>query len=66
MTTPFSSATQAVLDAAISVAESPDAEAIAAAALRAVADQLSYEDSEGRRFLYVPEILAIAAELETQ
>ena len=37
-----------------------------AAALRAVADQLSYEDSEGRRFLYVPEILAIAAELEAQ
>ena len=37
-----------------------------AAALRAAADQLSYEDSEGRRFVYVPELLAIAAELEQE
>jgi hypothetical protein len=35
--TELSPAAQAVLDAAISVAESPDAEAIAAAALRAAA-----------------------------
>ena len=35
MTEPLSPAAQAVLDAAINVAESPDAEAIAAAALRA-------------------------------
>jgi hypothetical protein len=63
----FSPATQAVLDAAFDPWQSTDTPAsIAAAALRAVADQLSYEDSEGRRFLYVPEILAIAAELETQ
>jgi len=37
----LSPAAQAVLDAAINVAESPDAEAIAAAALRAVADELA-------------------------
>jgi hypothetical protein len=36
----LSFAAQAVLDAAINVAESPDAEAIAAAALRAAADQV--------------------------
>jgi hypothetical protein len=38
--TNLSPAAQAVLDAAINVAESPDAEAIAAAALRAAADQV--------------------------
>ena len=38
--TELSPAAQAVLDAAIKVAESPDAEAIAAAALRAAADQV--------------------------
>jgi hypothetical protein len=37
--TNLSPAAQAVLDAAINVAESPDAEAIVAAALRAAADQ---------------------------
>ena len=37
--TKLSPAAQAVLDAAINVAESPDAEAIVAAALRAAADQ---------------------------
>jgi hypothetical protein len=35
-----------------------------AAALRAAADQLAYEDAEGRKFIYVPELLAIADELE--
>lgn len=35
-----------------------------AAALRAAADQLAYVDSEDRQFIYVPELLAIAAELE--
>jgi len=38
--TDLSPAAQAVLDAVINVAESPDAEAIAAAALRAAADQV--------------------------
>ena len=43
--TDLSSAAQAVLDAAINVAESPDAEAIAAAALRAVVDNWKSEIS---------------------
>ena len=67
MTTPLSPAAQAVLDAAINVAESPDAEAIAAAALRAAANQLtpySVEDMLGAAFCR-NKILAIAAELET-
>ena len=42
--TNLSPAAQAVLDAAINVAESPDAEAIAAAALRAAADQVVPEE----------------------
>ena len=41
MTKPLSPSAQAVLDAAISVAESPDAEAIAAATLRAAACQIA-------------------------
>jgi hypothetical protein len=40
--TDLSPAAQAVLDAAINAAESPDAEAIAAAALRAVADTVEW------------------------
>ena len=73
MTKPLSSAAQAVLDAAINVAESPDAEAIAAAALRAVADQVAPSDAmEPRNYLPMAiecqrirkELLAIAAELE--
>ena len=63
----LSPAAQAVLDAAINVAESPDAEAIAAAALRAAVDHLSYllpfEDF-GR--VDVVDLLAIAKELEAQ
>ena len=63
----LSPAAQAVLDAAINAAESPDAEAIAAAALRAAADQLSYllpfEDSA---CIDVTDLLAIADELEAQ
>jgi len=35
-----------------------------AAALRAVATQLSYKDAEGREFIYVPELIGVAAELE--
>jgi hypothetical protein len=42
--TNLSPAAQAVLDAAINAAESPDAEAIAAAALRAAADQVVPEE----------------------
>jgi len=71
----LSPAAQAVLDAAINVAESPDAEAIAAAVLRVVADQVeptfnpSNEWGEGwidgvesvQNTLY-----AIATELEAQ
>ena len=64
---------QAVLDAAINVAESPDAEAIAAAVLRAAADQVCPSDAmEPRNYLPMAiennrircEILAIADELE--
>jgi hypothetical protein len=35
-----------------------------AAVLRAVVANMSYEDSEGRMFLYSPELIAIATELE--
>ena len=71
--TNLSPAAQAVLDAAINVAESPDAEAIAAAALRAAADQVAPSDAMEPRN-YIPmaiecqrirvELLAIADELE--
>ena len=61
----LSPAAQAVLDAVINVAESPDAEAIAAAVLRAVVGDLSYllpfEDSA---CVDVADLLAIADELE--
>jgi hypothetical protein len=45
--TNLSPAAQAVLDAAINAAESPDAEAIAAAALRAAADQICMKQPLG-------------------
>jgi len=77
MTQPLSPAAQAVLDAAINVAESPDAETIAAAALRAAADQVISPvsppcedfDEYAQGFLaahiqYRAEFLAIADELE--
>lgn len=35
-----------------------------AAAFRAVVVNLAYQDSEGKEFIYVPELLSIAAELE--
>jgi hypothetical protein len=69
----LSPAAQAVLDAAINVAESPDAEAIAAAALRAVADQVVPEtttpwNSTLTLIMSTPEVraklLTIADELE--
>ena len=71
----LSPAAQAVLDAAINVAESPDAEAIIAAVLRFVADQVeptfnpSNEWEEG--FIDGVEsvqnsLYAIATELEAQ
>jgi hypothetical protein len=69
---PLSSAAQAVLDAAISVAESPDAEAIAAAALRAAAHHLQRRspwpnDVEGIGIDWsTSELHDIAAELEAQ
>jgi hypothetical protein len=50
-------AAQAVLDAAIKVAESPDAEAIAAAALRAAAPRMQFVQDQLM-------LCAIAAELE--
>jgi hypothetical protein len=78
--TELSRAAQAVLDAAIKVAESPDAEAIAAAALRAAADQVVPEENEPANAFeeegYVPgrlreqrqhtrtQLLAIVAELK--
>jgi 20S proteasome alpha/beta subunit len=58
----LSPAAQAVLDSAINVAESPDAEAIAAAALRAAADQVVPEKLESYGIRY--ELLRIATELE--
>ena len=68
--TKLSPAAQAVLDAAINVAESPDAEAIAAAVLRALAFNV-YSDEivtcGGSSYALVIEqddILAIADELE--
>lgn len=54
--TNLSPAAQAVLDAAINIAESPDAEAIAAAVLRAALNHV----------LTAQQILDIAAELEAQ
>ena len=69
----LSAAAQAVLDAAINVAESPDAEAIVAAALDAAADQVAPSDAmEPRNNLPMAiecqrirsELLAIAAELK--
>ena len=71
--TDLSPAAQAVLDAAINVAESPDAEAIAAAALEAAADQVAPSDAMEPRNNWPmaiecqrirSELLAIAAELE--
>jgi hypothetical protein len=75
--TKLSPAAQAVLDAAINVAESPDAESIAAAVLRAAADEvvpMSYEDiwTDGRMLQYERQdpvrdkLFAIADELEAQ
>jgi hypothetical protein len=63
--TDLSLAAQAVLDAAIKVAESPDAEAIAAAALRAAVEQSTYQDAWDSQFTSAEKILAIADELET-
>ena len=67
----LSPAAQAVLDAAINVAESPDAESIAAAVLRSVADQvvpIEYEDIHGcwyeKKNRVREQFLAIANELE--
>ena len=61
----LSPAAQAVLDAAINVAESPDAEAIAAAVLRAVAKGLAYFPNDSYcRIIEEEDILAIATELE--
>jgi hypothetical protein len=75
--TKLSPAAQSVLDAAINVAESPDAESIAAAVLRAAADEvvpMSYEDiwTDGRMLQYERQdpvrdkLFAIADELEAQ
>jgi propanediol dehydratase small subunit len=69
--TDLSPTAQAVLDAAISAAESPDAEAVAAAALRAAADQVvpeDYSDAYDCCLVIIGEIreelLAIADELD--
>jgi hypothetical protein len=56
--TNLSPAAQAVLDAAINAAESPDAEAIAAAALRAAADEVGWDWEP------CSQLLSIADELE--
>ena len=60
----LSPAAQAVLDAAIDVAESPHAEAIAAAVLRAVVLKCEYSDDYGTSFINPDDILAIANDLE--
>ena len=70
MTEPLSPAARAVLDAAFSAYWSAEQEApndegmIAAAALRAAADQLGYGDGSGDPIINEYELLAIAAELE--
>ena len=61
--TELSPAAQAVLDAAIKVAESPNAEAIAAAVLEAAADQVE-QKWRGLGHEACQEIRAIAAELK--
>ena len=60
---PLSPAAQAVLDAFVEPFR-VIARPMAAAAIRALAN-LAYEDYEGRKFLYVPEVLDIAAELDS-
>jgi hypothetical protein len=71
--TKLSPAAQSVLDAAIDIAESPDAESIAAAVLRAVADQvvpIEYEDIQGcwyeKKNRVREQFLDIAKELEVK
>jgi hypothetical protein len=67
--TKLSPAAQSVLDAAINVVESPDAEAIAAAVLRAIADQNEFADvAVGKTVsvVRVDYILTIANELEVK
>ena len=71
--TKLSPAAQSVLDAAINVAESPDAEDIASAVLRAAADQvvpIEYEDIQGcwyeKKNRVREQFLAIANELEAK
>jgi hypothetical protein len=59
--TDLSPAAQAVLNAAINVAESPDAEAIAAVAIRCAAGYLFPKDTAQQCY---DRILAIATELE--
>ena len=78
MTKPLSPAAQAVMDAAINVAESPDAEAIAAAVLRAAVDQVvpatreHYPATIDERYRKVSafdvrnQFFAIATELKSQ
>ena len=62
--TNLSPAAQAVLDAAINVAESPDAEAIAAAVLRAAVVQVTPVSTNARQMKIRNELLNIADELE--
>ena len=66
--TNLSPAAQAVLDAAINVAESPDAEAIVSAAIRELADQVVPDEGNFLTPAIVANIrahiLAIATELE--
>jgi hypothetical protein len=68
----LSHAAQAVLDAAINVAESPDAEAITAAALRAAAEKIedlyceSDVDSSDGVVFAMRQLVLIADELEDQ
>lgn len=61
---PLSPVAQAVLDASIDAAFSPDAEAIAAAVLRAAADQVDFDPWLQEHVDYRDKLLAIAAELK--
>ena len=62
--TKLSPAAQSVLDAAINVAESPDAESIASAVLRAVAKECAYLDDYGVEYITPDQLLAIANQLD--
>ena len=64
--TELSPQAQAVLDAFRAVPDLRDCPSIAAAALRAVADQLQFADDYGTRLINADDLLSIVTELENQ